>query len=283
MRRTAPKRVEAAASSGIALISPAAIASSSGRPEEHELAAAGPGAGHRPPAASMRMIRAKPASAARPSSSVDAGGDLFDGRVDRRRRCCSRPSWSVVVGHVDDLGEQLLLAVGEVVVERAPGHAGLVEDLADRRGLVALLDEQPQGGVDQERRGTAPPAPSGVVTGASVHRPGRAVAGETPLTDRRSVNRVASRGRRRSGADGRSGRLAAAGRASGVALLRLLRRGAGPGPVGARRRRCCWPRCCPPRPRSPSPGWSAGSSTPRPTGGDARRRSPGRWRWWPCC
>ncbi len=61
----------------------------------------------------------------------------------------SRSAVERVVGHLEDGGEQLPLAVREVVVKRTPGHPGPLEDRRDGGRLVAALGEALPAGLHQ--------------------------------------------------------------------------------------------------------------------------------------
>ncbi len=75
----------------------------------------------------------------------DFCGRLAIGLVDEADR--------VRAGQVDGLGDELVLAVGEVVVDRAAGCAGEFEDLGERGLLESAFGEQACGAGDH-----APPS-----------------------------------------------------------------------------------------------------------------------------
>ena len=120
--------------------------------QQHELLATSPGAGHDDGRldehdAGEHRVRSHS------EEHVDPRSDLLDRRGDLGEDCVEALVQKVV-SVVGDRDEEVLLPTGEVVVQRTPRHASLVEDLSDRSGRVALFHEEPKCDVDEVAAGS---------------------------------------------------------------------------------------------------------------------------------
>ena len=72
-------------------------------------------------------------------------------------------------GPVDHLDAELLLAAGEVVVQRAEGGVGVGDDLLEPGARVAVAHEQGGGGVENPLSSSGPDS-TGVAIGGLLYR-----------------------------------------------------------------------------------------------------------------